>query len=298
MLYILILITGKILFHSALAGTAGPGGPCSTTRDHLDPNTHKFLSDCSDQTYCSAQNGTCQPRGCRRDEFPFGYSPEDILPPLCPTGTFCPDQGDGCRLQVAVGGACQMDRDEQCAPAANWREFVNEENFYGSLCLKQVCMYANVTQGGRCIFDQNIYTDAGYDGRNVSVTIIRDNCRAPQLYCNQLTQVCERTKRLEEYCQLDQECELRNCVSGICAEPPETPLRVEAWQYVITVFCVMGAMVAICILLTLIHKRHRMQHYREIREYYFEQLSLRRSMIALHTAAADSGGFDFEGKSM
>jgi len=135
------LIALEITIHLVFAGTIGPGGPCSTTRDHLDLNTHKFLSDCSDQAYCSGpQNATCLRRACRRDEFPFGYVPEDTLPPLCPAGTFCPDEGDACRLQVSVGEACQMDRDEQCAPAVNWREFSSTENFYGSLCLRKVCM--------------------------------------------------------------------------------------------------------------------------------------------------------------
>lgn len=68
------------------------------------------------------------------------------------------------------------------------------------------------------------------------------------------------------------------------------------------------AMIATCIMLTLIHKRHRFKHYKEVRDYYYEQIrwvdhrapftipliyhfvldaSLRRSIIALHSAAAD-----------
>ncbi|THV06379.1 hypothetical protein K435DRAFT_743840 [Dendrothele bispora CBS 962.96] len=291
MLRLRLFITFKIMFHFAFAGTTSPGGHCSTSRNRLGSNTHKFLSDCSDQTYCSGpQNGTCLLRTCRRDEFPFGYGPEDFLPPLCPRGTFCPDEGDACRLQVSVGGACQMDRDEQCAPAANWREISNGENFYGSLCLRGICMFANVTYGEPCVIDKNTYTDIGFDGKAIGIVIVRDNCRAPQSYCNQETQVCERTKTLGDFCQQDQECELRNCVSGVCTEPPETPFRVAPWQYVITAFCVIGAMISICMLLTVIHRRHRMRRYREIREYYFEQLNLRKSIMALHSAAAVSEG--------
>lgn len=33
-----------------------------------------------------------------------------------------------------------------------------------------------------------------------------------------------------------------------------------------------SAMTLTCFMLTLIHKRHRLQHYRDIREYYIEQL--------------------------
>lgn len=124
------------------AGSTGIGGVCSTSRDHLDSNTRKFVSDCSDLAYCSgSENGTCLARTCRRDEFPFGYSTSDALPPLCLTGSFCPDEGNGCRTQVNPGGACQMNRDEQCARAVNWQDFSTSENFYGSICLHSICMY-------------------------------------------------------------------------------------------------------------------------------------------------------------
>jgi hypothetical protein len=32
------------------------------------------------------------------------------------------------------------------------------------------------------------------------------------------------------------------------------------------------AMIATCMLLTLIHKRHCFDHYKEVREYYYEQI--------------------------
>ena len=37
------------------------------------------------------------------------------LPDLCGNGTFCPDDGSGCRPQNRVGGSCELGRDEQCA---------------------------------------------------------------------------------------------------------------------------------------------------------------------------------------
>lgn len=85
------------------------GTPCSTSNNRLDPSTHHFQSDCEVTEYCSnsttpnvipggvvqpedapeetpglidiftkrdsvppAPGFTCQRRGCRRDEFPFG----------------------------------------------------------------------------------------------------------------------------------------------------------------------------------------------------------------------------------
>jgi hypothetical protein len=42
------------------------------------------------------------------------------LPPLYDSGTFCPDDGSGCRLvQSIVDGPCELGRDEQCAQPGN-----------------------------------------------------------------------------------------------------------------------------------------------------------------------------------
>ncbi|KAF9068174.1 hypothetical protein BDP27DRAFT_1295498 [Rhodocollybia butyracea] len=272
----------------AYAGSSGLGQPCSVSRNHLDPNSHKLISDCSELGYCSGSvNGTCVPRTCRRDEFPFGYTAADALPPLCPPGSFCPDEGNGCRAQVSPGGACQMNRDEQCARAVNWQDFASSDNFYGSICLHSICMYANATTA--CVIDNTTYTDVGFNGRLFNTVVVRDNCRSPQLYCGQDTLVCERSKVLGSSCQIDQECQERNCLSGLCTEPPETPLHVAPWQYVLTAICIVGAMMSTCLLLTLIHKRHRLKRYRELREYYMEQSTLRSSIVALHSAAAGTG---------
>ncbi len=110
---------------------------CSTLHNHLDPISLKFKSQCSDTTFCSAaENGTCIPRKCRRDEFPFGYSYQDVLPPLCLPGTFCPDEGSGCLPLVFIGGACQLNRDEQCALPP---DMTDPDQV---LCLGSVCTYA------------------------------------------------------------------------------------------------------------------------------------------------------------
>ncbi|KAG7451438.1 uncharacterized protein BT62DRAFT_423750 [Guyanagaster necrorhizus] len=90
---------------SFLAGSiVGSGATCSSSCDHVDPVFLKFISECPCMTYCSAaQNGTYLPRLCRCDEFPFGYSKQYVLPPMCPAGTFCPHEGSGCLPLVAVG---------------------------------------------------------------------------------------------------------------------------------------------------------------------------------------------------
>lgn len=126
----------------------GTGGSCSASKNHLDPTSHKFVSQCSDLTFCSVASGAlndtglCEPRLCRRDEFPFGYSATDVLPPLCPasSSTYCPDEGSGCRPLVEVGGPCQLNRDEQCAAPIDWEDLAGSQNFNGSVCLQSICM--------------------------------------------------------------------------------------------------------------------------------------------------------------
>ncbi|TBU57785.1 hypothetical protein BD310DRAFT_928703, partial [Dichomitus squalens] len=120
-----------------------PGIACTTMNDRLDAATGKFTSDCDDASFCSevgGANGTCQPRQCRRDEFPFGFA-NATVPPLCPRGSYCPDEGSGCRPLVAVGQPCQVGRDEQCAPPGNWQDLASGLNANGSVCLNSACTY-------------------------------------------------------------------------------------------------------------------------------------------------------------
>ena len=129
---------------SALGAESGPlstalGKACSIASNRLDPRTRRFTSDCDAQTFCSGTiNGTCVPRQCRREEFPFGYRADQTPPALCPAGSFCPDEGDACRPLVAVGQPCQFNRDDQCAPS-NTPELADYHNFNGAVCLRSVC---------------------------------------------------------------------------------------------------------------------------------------------------------------
>lgn len=123
------------------AGFSGVGGLCSSKSDHLDLASHKFTSECTDQTFCSRnQNGTCIPRLCRRDEYPFSFNATQPLPPLCDLGTYCPDEGSGCMPLQAVGSSCQFNRDEQCEPPPDWERLASSRNFNGSICLQSTCM--------------------------------------------------------------------------------------------------------------------------------------------------------------
>ena len=129
------------LMISVQSGISPEGSPCSTANNRIDKLSHRFMDDCDDKTFCSGSvNGSiCVPKRCRTDVFPFGYKIGDVLPPLCDTGSFCPDEGAGCKPLVEVGQPCQLNQDRQCAPPPNWQELASDWNFNGSLCLGSFC---------------------------------------------------------------------------------------------------------------------------------------------------------------
>jgi len=143
--------------------------PCSPKNTKLNPSTHKLISECTEQMFCTAPPGSppnatglgmCFPRLCRRDQFPFGYghygggnAPPKIrvkgklmfndsavvLPPVCGDGMFCPDNGSGCRQRSDLGAKCELGRDEQCAtpPAAEGVPIASDK----AVCLNLTCRF-------------------------------------------------------------------------------------------------------------------------------------------------------------
>jgi hypothetical protein len=57
--------------------------------------------------------GLCVDKGCRRDEFPFGYRGVafEALPPQCGADQYCPDDESSCQPLLALGQPCQLNRD-------------------------------------------------------------------------------------------------------------------------------------------------------------------------------------------
>jgi hypothetical protein len=85
-------------------------GSCSLSHNQLQAGTYQLTTDCADTMYCDP-SGVCKPKGCRRDEFPLGYSQDAQLPPRCKDGEFCPDEQDKCQNLLPVGSTCQLNRD-------------------------------------------------------------------------------------------------------------------------------------------------------------------------------------------
>lgn len=97
------------------AGSANKGDNCTQGHSRLQTGTFQFFDDCNSVTYC-ASNGTCLLKGCRKDDFPFGYATGAHLPDKCDPGSFCPDEADECQPVLAVGSQCQLNRDGRPCP--------------------------------------------------------------------------------------------------------------------------------------------------------------------------------------
>ncbi|KAI0067237.1 hypothetical protein BV25DRAFT_1877050 [Artomyces pyxidatus] len=265
------------------------GHTCSSSHNHLDPSTRKFISECDAQTFCSSSaNGTCVPRQCRRDEYAFGYG-SGTPPPLCAPGMFCPDEGDACKSLVAVGVSCQFNRDDQCMAPPAWRDLADFHNGNGSVCLRSMCAYANATDAQPCSFELTTYADVGPTGEGFTNAIVRDNCQTSRFFCNTRTSLCEPLRDVGQACQYHRDCRSYNCLQNLCTSSPEAPFAVEIWQYVVTGLSITLAMVATCVMLTLMHKRHRLASYQETRDYCYEQIALRRSIFALQRSSTKKG---------
>ncbi|KAF7326269.1 hypothetical protein MKEN_00479900 [Mycena kentingensis (nom. inval.)] len=282
-----LLLLVSLCFSAAQARPDSPsstpvGIRCSASNNRIDPATTKLLSDCAETMYCPRsvndttrsndknQSQICADRLCRRDEFPFGYAVDEPLPPLCPPGAFCPDDGSGCRVLVDIGETCELARDEQCA-GMSWTP----------ICLHSTCMYANATLGLACVTETTTYINTWPNGEQTSNAITRDNCASPGLYCDPTTLVCLNARALNDVCAVDYECFSGNCASGVCKNPPETPLRIAPWQSALVSTTLVGAIIGLGLWLNIIHNRRTLANSRVLHDYCYQQLHLRRAMFAI-----------------
>ncbi|PPQ80285.1 hypothetical protein CVT25_003682 [Psilocybe cyanescens] len=289
--------------------------PCSPKNVKLNPSTHKLISECVETSFCAAPPGSpvnatglgvCFPRLCRRDEYPFGYgtygggqgrrknATQIPIPPMCPKGTFCPDTGSGCRLEVEIGGTCELARDEQCmTPPPNPNISAKENK---AICLNTVCMVATQPLSARCTIENTTYVSdlnkgAAGGGQFISY-VIKHDCLAPNLFCDPTGStdgpICQKMKNLREKCRFDGECRSNNCaeMSNTCTLAPETTFQLAPWQWLATIMSIILLLASASLVLAFFHRRRRYVRYHELQEYYYEQMSLRRSILALHAAAA------------
>jgi len=257
-------------------------GSCNLANSGLDPDTHRFVSDCNAMAYCNSKS-VCVAKGCRRDEYAFGYG-SNPQPPLCPDGTFCPDEEDQCLPLVDVGQPCQLNRDDECAPPPNWQALSSSMNSKGSVCLSFTCQWQNATLGSPCIVENVAYTGYGRHGSTFVQIVSRDNCQTPDNYCDGVQRVCMRVKGVGAACDGDKECGSYNCENGACGLSPGIPSQVAISKYVITGIGIVLLMTSTFVILFVLHRRQRESRRAEIATYWQEQTSFRKSLFALHSA--------------
>ena len=91
---------------------------CDTSHTGLRVGTLEYTSDCNATTWCN--NGVCENKGCRIDEYPLGWPNSIAMPDRCGTGEFCPDEESECLPKLVVGSACQLNRDGMFPAISCW----------------------------------------------------------------------------------------------------------------------------------------------------------------------------------
>ncbi|KAJ3713339.1 hypothetical protein EV361DRAFT_969934 [Lentinula raphanica] len=277
---------------AVLAGSANFGDSCSVSNNRLQVGTYQFYTDCNSVTYC-ASNGTCAHRGCRKDDFPFGYPQgSDDLPPKCGKGQFCPDEMDACLDVLPVGSACQMNRDDQCQGPPNYKDLLDTTNrglnVNGSLCLNNVCMWANVTENEDCVVQNTAYIGYTASGGEFIDIVSRGNCRVG-LYCDAQSLKCLQEKDLGEACDADKECSTWNCLSsGVCGPDQALDRHVSPWVYVVVGISIVAGMFGTLIGLFFLHVKQRDAERERRLQYWREQNTFHQNLSQMREAARTS----------
>lgn len=278
------VVAASLLASFGTAQRVAEGGQCSQANNRLDGATGNFVTDCDHQTFCD-ETGICRNKTCRQDEYPLGYNEVAYadLPPLCPQGEFCPDEGSGCMTQVGTGQGCQLDRDNQCSPPPAELRLAGELNTNGSICLNFVCYWSNVTLGQDCIFENKAYSAFDNDGGSFGYVFSRDNC-ANGLYCDGTTMKCNHDKKIGEACTGNKECQSYWCVDNKCHKAAGDPRRPGVWVYPVVAICIALLMVGIGVGLWLWHKKNREKNRIKLEQYESEQTAYRQALLSLSNA--------------
>ncbi|PWN91001.1 hypothetical protein FA10DRAFT_286670 [Acaromyces ingoldii] len=285
------------------------GAPCDPRRSVLDQLTHCFRSDCGPREWCRPlaaplqappakeaggggggkeveSSGSCVPKGCRRDEYPWGYHGVETadLPRMCDDGlTYCPNDESVCLPHIALGDACELNRDDSCAPPS--------DSSYNTttLCLLQICRLAASPLAAVCQLEHTQYL--GYDGHSpqpVVEVVTRDDCQAG-LYCaaEQTPPVCVRQRAVGDACARNRECLTFNCdkASQTCDRPAtDAGLHLSPLCFVLVGLAILLSLGLTVWLLARMHASHRAARRDEVRRYFAEQWSFRESITELHAA--------------
>jgi len=272
----------------AIPGAGNFSSNCTQKNNKLSFGTYRLSTDCESAYFC-ADNNTCAHKGCRRDDFPFGYSLNQTLPHFCSKGQFCPDEEDQCLDQLPVGSPCQLDRDDECAPPDDWKKLAGPRNTNGSICLNFVCTWANATLGTSCTIGNMPYVVYDQTGHKEYVTIVsRDNC-VTGTYCDGRKRQCLQEKAMNAACGADKECASDNCdISGTCGRPTNTTKHVASWLYGVILAAILGSMAAILRGLYMVHRKSRLAEQEKRAQYWREQEAFRNNILSMREQARAS----------
>ncbi|TCD71624.1 hypothetical protein EIP91_007371 [Steccherinum ochraceum] len=263
---------------------------CSTADQRLQLGTYQFTSDCDAMWFCNSSS-ICDWKGCRRDQYPFGYWPNVTVPLRCPKGQFCPDEEDACQDVIPVGGACQLNRDDECEGPPDFKDLADHSGFglnvNGSVCLNNVCMWANMTAGSPCVFENTGYTVYTTETEFIDI-VSRDNCKLG-LYCDGTSKQCMAQKDLSAACTADKECATFNCnASGVCDKPADTPNHVGSWVYIVVAVAIFGGMLVTLIGMFFLHRKQREADREKRLQYWREQNAFRQNILQMQETARNS----------
>ncbi|CEH13190.1 hypothetical protein CBOM_01128 [Ceraceosorus bombacis] len=287
--------------------TAGVQYPltCDPINTRLAPDTNQLVSDCGYVAWCDASSlvegrGTCRPNGCRRDTFPFGYgngTTRDDWPRMCPRGQFCPDEMARCLPQQAAGSACQLNRDDECAPPSA----VSQGS--SSVCLRYTCHHKNITLGRECIHDNTLYTVYVSRRQDYGLIISRDNCQSG-LFCDAGSSRCLSQQPLGAACSSDKECLSLTCrdqsftptssslgntinlKTGRCGSA-EGERKVKVGVLVGALFAFVAGSVLLSIVLFRVHNAQRRQRLAKRRAEEAQASAVREGLLPLSASLAN-----------
>jgi hypothetical protein len=273
------------------AGDVQQGGTCSVDNNRLQLGTYEFSTDCNSLSFCDPSSDKCEKKKCRRDEFPFGYSPGADLPPRCPDGQFCPDEQDACQDKLAVDSDCQLNRDDECRPPPDASDLKDTSphglNVDGAVCLNFKCMWANVTLGLPCVVENTAYISYGANDEFIDI-VSRDNCRNG-LYCDTAQKVCIQRRNIGDQCDADKQCLSYNCgAEGRCDKDVTEPNKLPVWVYVIVGISIFGGMGATLYGLFFFHGKQREVEREKRMQYWREQTAFRQNILQMRETARNS----------
>ncbi|KAG2176395.1 hypothetical protein INT43_005629 [Umbelopsis isabellina] len=261
---LLLWLTAPLLITAVTFGQA-----CDPTTSHLNAYL-TYVDACDDPSgmYACASNNTCAFKTCVNTNYLKNWSNTTHKFPSRCTGTkFCPDNGLQCLPMVAQGGACELDRDDECAGGAY------------SICLNRVCSIKGVPVEGNCVIESTQFAYMDQNGEEAEGTYERDNCTVGAY--------CENTKCIAGLpngapCTQDRVCFSNSCYNdgvggaGFCGNPPDSFKEVPISTWAAIGVSVLVFMLLILLALWFLHRYQSKKEHAKIQRFFDMQDALRQ----------------------